>query len=163
MNAIRHFNIAAAATLATAVATLAIGGSGAAAPAPLSPQSAITVRQAGFKKMGAAMKALNEQLKSGAPAKGPVAAYAQTIAATAREQGRLFPAGSGPTAGIKTDALANIWTDRATFDAQMTKLVAETGKLAAVTGGNDMDAIRAQAKTTGAVCAGCHRQFRADS
>ena len=159
----RHFTIATVATLATAVAALAVAGSGIAAPAPLSPQGAITVRQAGFKKMGAAMKALNEQLKSGAPAKGPVAAYAQTIAATAREQGRLFPAGSGPTAGIKTDALANIWTDRATFDAQMTKLVAESGKLAAVTSGGDMDAIRVQAKATGAVCAACHRQFRADS
>lgn len=163
MNRFRNIKIAGVATLATAAAALTMAGSGTAAPAPLSPQSAITVRQAGFKKMGAAMKALNEQLKSGAPAKGPVAAYAQTIAATAREQGRLFPAGSGPTAGIKTDALANIWTDRATFDAQMTKLVAESGKLAAVTGGNDMDAIRAQAKATGAICAGCHRQFRADS
>jgi len=113
--------------------------------------------------MGAAMKALNEQLKSDAPAKGPIAAYAQTIAATARGQGRLFPAGSGPTAGIKTDALPNIWTDRGTFDAQMNKLVAESGKLAAATSGGDMDAIRAQAKATGGVCAGCHRQFRADS
>ena len=163
MKAIRHFNIAAVATLAMAVAALTMAGSGSAAPAPLSPQAAITVRQAGFKKMGAAMKALNEQLKSGTPAKGPVAAYAQTIAATAHEQGRLFPAGSGPTAGSKTDALANIWTDRATFDALMTKLVAESGKLAAVTSGNDMDAIRAQAKATGAICAACHRQFRADS
>jgi cytochrome c556 len=163
MNIFRNIRITAVATLAPAVVALALAGSVVAAPAPLSPQNAITVRQAGFKKMGAAMKALNEQLKSSAPAKGPIATYAQTIATTAREQGRLFPAGSGPTAGIKTDALANIWTDRGTFDAQMTKLVAESGKLAAVTNGNDMDAIRAQAKTTGAVCAGCHRQFRADS
>ena len=163
MNTFRNIHIASVATLAMAVVALATAGSGVAAPAPLSPQSAITVRQAGFKKMGAAMKALNEQLKSNAPAKNVIVAAAQTIAPTAREQAKLFPAGSGPAAGIKTDALPNIWTDRGTFDAQMNKLLVESARLVTVTNGGDMNAIRAQAKATGAVCAGCHRQFRADN
>lgn len=132
----------------------------AAAPAP---KAAIAARQAGYKKMGAAMKALNDQLKSGAPVKATMVAAAQTIAATAREQSRLFPAGSGPTAGLSTDALPNIWTDRATFDGQMAKLIAESGKLVGVVNGGNVDAIRAQAKATGGTCAGCHRQFRADN
>jgi len=89
-------------------------------------------------------------------------AAAQTIATTARGQGKLFPAGSGPAPGVKTDALPNIWTDRATFDAQMAKLVVEADKLVAVTNSGDAAAIGAQAKATGAVCGGCHRKFRAE-
>lgn len=135
-----------------------------AAPAAASaPKAAIAARQAGYKKMGAAMKALNDQLKTGAPVKAKMVSAVQALAAAAREQPRLFPAGSGPTAGVPTDALPNIWTDRATFDGQMAKLIAESGKLISVVNEGNLDAIRTQAKTTGATCAACHRQFRADS
>lgn len=158
MNLSRKITLNPAAMLAAA--SLAIAGVPATAA---TPQDIITARQVGFKKMGAAMKALNEQLKGDAPAKPVMIASAQTIATTAREQPKLFPAGSGPAAGVKTDALPGIWTDRATFDAQMGKLIAESGKLAAVANGGDVAAIRAQAKATGAACAACHRQFRADS
>ncbi len=137
-------------------------GAFAAAPA-LAPQAAIATRQAGFKKMGAAMKVLGDQLKSDAPAKAAMLPAAQTILATAREQGKLFPAGSGPASGLKTDALPGIWTDRATFDAKMAELVVESGKLVSVTKGGEATAIRAQFKATGATCGGCHRQFRSES
>jgi cytochrome c556 len=136
-------------------------GSIAANAAPTA-DAVIATRVAGFKKMGGAMKALGDQLKSGAPAKATMVAAAQTIATTARGQGKLFPAGSGPAPGVKTDALPNIWTDRATFDAQMAKLVVEADKLVAVTNSGDAAAIGAQAKATGAVCGGCHRKFRAE-
>lgn len=146
------------------VALPVLAGSLTAAPAAApAPKAAIAARQAGYKKMGAAMKALNDQLKSGTPVKATMVAAAQMIAGTAREQPRLFPAGSGPTAGAPTDALPNIWTDRATFDGQMAKLIAESGKLVSTANSGTADAIRAQAKATGATCAACHRQFRADS
>jgi cytochrome c556 len=90
-------------------------------------------------------------------------AAAQTLAATAREQPRLFPVGSGPTAGVPTDALPNIWTDRATFDGQMAKLITESGKLVGVVNGGNADAIRAQTKATGGTCAACPSQFRSVS
>lgn len=154
---VRRFTIIALATLALSATALA------ATPASLTPQAAITTRQAGFKKMGAAMKALNDQLKADAPAKAVMVASAQTIAMAAREQGKLFPAGSGASAGVKTDALPAIWSDRANFDAQMSKLVAESAKLVTVTNGGDAAAIRVQTKATGAVCGGCHRQFRAET
>lgn len=143
-------------------AALTLTGTLAAAQAGLSPKAAVAARQAGYKKMGAAMKALNDQLKSDAPARAAMAVAAQTIAATAREQLKLFPAGSGPAAGLATDALPGIWTNRAAFDAHMNKLVAESAKLAVVANGGNVDAIRAQAKATGGTCAACHRQFRAD-
>ncbi|MDI1295709.1 MAG: cytochrome c, partial [bacterium] len=127
------------------------------------PKAAIAARQAGYKKMGAAMKALNDQLKSDAPAKAAMVAAAQTLAMTARDQPKLFPKGSDATAGVPTDALPNIWTDRATFDGQMAKLIAESGKLVGIANSGNVDAIRVQAKATGATCAACHRQFRADT
>ena len=145
-------------------AALTMTGTLAAAPAAApSPQAAVAARQAGYKKMGAAMKALNDQLKSDAPAKPAMVAAARTIALTAREQSKLFPAGSGPASGLKTDALPAIWTDRATFDGQMARLVTESGKLLAAANGGNATAIRAQVKATGATCSACHRQFRADN
>lgn len=146
-----------------AIAATAIGTSLTAAPARPSAQAVIAARQAGFKKMGAAMKALNDQLKSDAPEKATMVGAAQTILAVAHEQGTLFPAGSDIAAGVKTDALPSIWSDRGTFDEQMSKLVGEADKLVAATSGGDITAIRAQARATGAVCGGCHRQFRSDS
>lgn len=133
------------------------------ATAAIDPKAAIPARQAGFKKMGAAFKVINDQLKTDAPAKDQMAAAARVVAATAKQQGALFPAGSGASAGVKTDALPAIWSDRATFDAQMAKLVAESNKLAAVAAGGDAAAIRAQFQATGATCKACHRQFRADN
>lgn len=144
------------------VAATLIFGSAVLAAAP-TPQAAIVARQAGYKKMGAAMKALNEQLKSDTPAKAVMLDAARTIAATAPEQPKLFPVGSGASAGVKTDALPNIWTDRATFDAKMSSLIAESAKLVTVVNGGDVAAIRVQAKATGGTCAACHRSFRADN
>jgi cytochrome c556 len=141
--------------------TLAIGSTlTAAAP---SPQATVATREAGFKKMGGAMKALNEQLKSDAPAKAVMLAAARTIATEARAQSKLFPAGTGPSASVKTDALANIWTDKATFDGQFKRTIAESDKLVSVVNGGDIGAIRAQVKATGGTCSTCHKQFRADT
>ncbi len=72
------------------------------------------------------------------------------------------PPAPAPAAGIQTDALANIWTDRATFDSLMSQMVAETAKLQAVANSGDVAAIRVQFKTTGEACAACHRKFRSD-
>ncbi|MHA6765900.1 c-type cytochrome [Sphingobium ummariense] len=140
--------------IALPLAMLTLAGAVMAAPAD--PKA---TRQASFKKMGAAMKVMKEQLAGGSPARPTMLAAAQTVAATARQQGALFPAGSG--AG--TDALPAIWTQKATFDAQMAKLVAESGKLVTIVNGGNADAIGAQFKVVGGTCAACHKQFRADN
>ena len=150
--AVKTFRILAIAALASAPVM-------AAAPAP---QDIINARMAGMKKMGGAMKAIGEQLKTGAPDKAIVTAAAQTITATAKAQGKLFPANTKPAAGLKTGALPAIWTDRKTFDADMAKLVAESTKLSAVAGTGNAATIGAQMKAVGATCGACHRQFRAE-
>jgi len=146
-----------------ATAGFALAAAGTMALAAPSASSAIAQRQAGFKDMGRAMKVLKGQVSSGTVDRAAAVAAAKTIAANARTQKTLFPAGSGASSGVKTDALGAVWSDRATFDAQMAKLAAEADKLVSVAGTGNGSALDAQFTATGKVCSACHRQFRADN
>ncbi|SFF86085.1 Cytochrome c556 [Novosphingobium sp. CF614] len=139
----------------------ALVASGTLATAAPSASATISARQANFKKIGGAMKTLKDEL-GGSADKVKMLTAAKTIAAVGRAQVKLFPAGTGPSAGVKTDALAAIWTDRATFDGHMTKFIAEADKLVAAAGQGNAQAVGAQFKAMGATCGACHRQFRAD-
>lgn len=143
--------------------TLLVTVGPAAALATPPPEAVIAGRQAGFKAMGAAMKALKAELQAPAPTGDTMLKAATMIAETAIEQGKRFPAGSGPAPGVQTAALPGIWADRATFDTQMAALVAESASLVAVAKTGDVTAIKAQVSATGAACGACHRQFRAES
>lgn len=147
--------------LAVALSTLVLTAM-AHADAP-DPKAAIVARQEGFKKMGAAMKALKAQLASDTPDKAVMATAAATIRDTAPLQAPLFPSGSGAEAGLKTDALPAIWTDKAKFDSDMVALATEAGKLVATVKDGDKDAIAAQTKAVGGTCGSCHHQFRQDT
>ncbi|MGE4303895.1 MAG: cytochrome c [Novosphingobium sp.] len=152
-------------TLALAAAGViglaAVAGTGTLASAAPSASTVVATRQANYKKMGAAMKTLKDELQGSAD-KDKMVAAARTLAATVRVQNKLFPDGSGPSSGVKTDALPAIWTNRDAFNADMQKAIAEADKLVAIAGSGDKSAIIAQFKATGATCGGCHRQFRAD-
>ena len=147
-------------TIVLALAMTSAIVSGAASVAALTPQQTIDARHANYEKMGKAMKAMGAELKSGAPNKGVLVASAKAIAAVAPQQGKLFPAGTGPSSGLKTDALPTIWTDRATFDGLNARLVTEANKLVAVANSGDGSAVGAQMKALGGVCGECHRKFR---
>lgn len=127
-----------------------------------SPKALIETRQSSLKKMGAAMKAIAEQLKTSAPDTAKMTAAMQVISAGAPEIIHWFPAGTGPESGAETDALPHIWEDRAKFDSLATGLVTESKKLAEVISGNDLGAVRTQVKAVADVCSSCHRSFRAD-
>ena len=72
--------------------------------------------------------------------------------------GTWFPPGTGRRdAASRPEAKANIWTDRATFDAAVVKLQTEATKLAAVT---DAAGLKAQFPATGGACKNCHDTFR---
>lgn len=145
--------------LAALTAALIAGGVTASAASPAA--QTIGARQANFKKMGAAMKALKDEL-AGSADKAKLSGAARTVASMARAQQPLFPAGTGPTSGVKTDALPAIWAQRPVFDAASAKLVAEADKLVELAGSGNTGAVLAQFKAVGGSCAACHRQFRAD-
>lgn len=59
-----------------------------------------------------------------------------------------------------TKALPEIWTERAKFNAAAEKMQGEMTKLALVTKGGNIDAIKAQVGATGGACKACHDDFR---
>lgn len=149
------------AALGAAAAIAAVSGSIAIAASPAA--TAVSTRQANFKKMGGAMKVLKDQLSSGSVDKAAALAAAKTIAATGRAQAGLFPNGSGASAGVKTDALPAVWSNRAAFDGQMKGFLAQADKLVAAANTGNADTIGAQFKAVGGTCGSCHKQFRADN
>lgn len=126
------------------------------------PETVIETRQQGFKKMGAAMKAIVDQLKTDAPDRARMTAAALAIGAGAEHVSGWFPTGTDADSGLDTDALPYIWKDRARFDSLAQQLVAESKALNSTMAGGDLATLKAQVKTVGAVCGNCHRSFRAD-
>lgn len=149
-------------TIALAVLGMSAALAGTLAVAASPAATAITTRQANFKKMGGAMKVLKDQLASGTIDKAQAVAAARTLASVGRQQGALFPNGSGASAGVKTEALPAIWTNRATFDGAMKAYLAQADKLVVAANTGNAAAIGAQFKAVGGTCGSCHKQFRAD-
>ena len=146
-----------------AIAALALAGLMSPAPAAApTGKAAIEARQTGFKKMGDAIKTIKSELTKRPPSQRILLENAKTVSATLAIQGDLFPAGTGPGAGVSTDALAGIWSDRKTFDALLADSKAEARKLEEAILTGSVSATQAQFKATGQSCAACHRKFRAD-
>jgi cytochrome c556 len=126
----------------------------------LSGAGAVKDRQAHMKSLGAAAKALGEQVRSGAPDKTLVKVQADKIEAAAKALATWFPPGSGPEAGVKTRALPVIWTKADDFAAAARRLGDEAAKLDAAADAGDMAAVVAQTPKVGAACKSCHDKFR---
>lgn len=91
------------------------------------------------------------------------AGAAASNAALAETMSKLPWAGFGDgTDKGDTKARPEVWTDKAKFTAASEKMQGEMTKLALVTKGGNLDAIKAQAGATGAACKACHDDFRKD-
>lgn len=73
-----------------------------------------------------------------------------------------FPKGTGPAAGVPTDALQEVWKDRPGFEAAVDKYIAATDTLVAKAEAGDMKSIGLAVKNVGKTCGGCHDGFRKD-
>jgi cytochrome c556 len=120
----------------------------------------VKARIAGYREIGAAFKAINDQLRSGTPQPYLMQVSAREIANGTREQYRWFPAGSGPRPGVKTRAKAAIWAQPAKFKALQDNLAAKAGALALATRGADTARIQAAVRELGAACKACHTVYR---
>ena len=109
-----------------------------------------------YEDLGKNFKLISDNNKSATPDMAAVATAAAKIKGYADEMGTWFPPGTAAEPG-KPGAKPNIWTDRATFDAALVKLQAETTKLAAVT---DAAGLKVQFPATGGACKNCHDTFR---
>jgi len=122
--------------------------------------SVIQARQAHYKEIGKAAKALSEQLKSATPSIPVVQASATQIDALAPEVPSWFPVGSGPTAGVKTQAKPEIWARADEFKRDAVAFADAAHKLDLVAAHGDLTAIRTQAQALGQTCKTCHETFR---
>ena len=124
--------------------------------------SIIESRQGKLKKMGGAMKAINEQLKAGEADMAKIQEAAQTLSLNASALADWFPVGSGAESGVKTDALAEIWQSPDKFSSAAKALVTETATLVGLAEQGDTKNLSAQLKAVKDSCSNCHKSFRAD-
>jgi cytochrome c556 len=121
------------------------------------PEDAVKYRKAGFTVMAAHFGRL------GAMAQGRVpfdAAAAQANAEIVAQMSKLPFAGfvDGTSGTEKGAPKANVWSDRAKFDAGAKKLQDEAAKL--VASAKTLDGLKAQFGPTAGTCKACHDDFR---
>lgn len=126
----------------------------------MDPQVVIEGRQANLRDLGAAFKAIADELKKSAPALPVIRQYASQIDNLAQQQHFWFPPGSGPESEIETDAKPEIWTRTKEFADAQVALIDESARLRQLAAAGDIDAIKSQYRLVGKACKGCHDAFR---
>jgi len=145
--------------LTGAVVALALGAAGAALAADMA--GVIQARQGHYKAIGAASKGIFDELNKPAPDAAAIQGYARTLDQLAPQIPSWFPPGSGPEAGVKTRAKAEIWTQGAAFTSAAQGFAAAARHFDVTAAGGDIGAIRAEYPTLTKACGTCHGQFRA--
>ncbi len=140
-------------------ATAALIGVAAAQSRP-GAANAIHARQAHYKQIGAAMKAINDQLRAGEPALPVIRRNAGLIAGLAPRVSGWFPHGTGAEARVRTRALPEIWSDPAGFRAAAVNFILASRRFDAAARRGDLAAIRADARGLGNACRDCHDHYR---
>lgn len=142
--------------LAAVLAVVIASGAATALDAP----AAIKERQDFYKDIGKSMKGIGEELKSSSPNVADIQKYSAAIDAAAPKAPSFFPAGTGPEAGVKTGAKAEIWQKPDEFkkDAADFAAAAHTLNVAAQSG--DVAAVKDAAGKLGEACKACHQTFR---
>jgi cytochrome c556 len=138
----------------------------AAAPSALSaPPTGAQVakyRHEVMESLGAHMSALSMIVKGESDRTQDVVVHATAIHDLGAGIGALFPDGSGPTAGIDTDAKAEVWTQKDKFATSVKAFQTEAAKLLDVAKRNDLAAVKTAFAATGGTCGDCHDVFKTD-
>ena len=112
-----------------------------------------------YHELGDAFKTVRDQTRAGSPDMAKIKAAAQVISEASFDQGRWFPAGTGPEAG-KTRARAEIWTRPEDFKAAQKVFSDAAPKLLAAANAGDLDTVRSTYGDLGKACKNCHDTFR---
>ena len=145
-----------------AVALLAIGATPVIAQEEedIDAKAVIESRQSALRDIGEAFKGIMDELKKSTPALASLREHAQVIDTLSKHQHKWFPEGTGQDADVINAAKNEIWERPAEFKAGQTAMSAEAAKLATVTAGTDLAAIKKQAQALGRTCKSCHDDFR---
>ena len=147
--------------VAGAVALMCAGGAaGAHEDASMSPAQVVAARQAAFMLSGATMGAIKAGLDSGAELRTlgfPTGGLARWAAALPS----MFPIGTGPEAFAEgTRAKAEIWTDRAGFEARAADYAAATARLRDAVAAGDAALAQTEWAAVRTTCGSCHDAYR---
>jgi cytochrome c556 len=135
------------------------GAAGAQQEASPSAAEIVAARQASFALSAATFGAIKAGLDAGAPAQ-QLAFPSGGLARWAAAMPAMFPAGTGPDAIPSTKAKAEVWTDRAGFEARAADYQAATADLQAKIAANDTaGALEAWTAVRG-TCGSCHDVYR---
>ena len=122
-----------------------------------SDEAYIENRQKVMQAQGANMGAISGIIKNKLPFQHHIATHAREIQRSSTLIADSFR--KQITEG-KTDAKSEIWKEWDKFTAAAKELEQESGKLAEVAQGNDMEAIEAQVKKLAGACGNCHKPYR---
>ena len=113
-----------------------------------------------FEALGKDFKAVTDELKKDVPRVEAIRTHTAAINAAAPQAKTWFPAGSGPQDGVKTHALAMVWSQPDEFGRAAAKLTDATAALDAAAQSGDLAAVRGAVPPLAAACKGCHDHFR---
>lgn len=145
-----------------ALATAALIGFATALPAAAQfqkPEDAVKYRKAGFTLMAAHFGRIGAMAQGKAPFDGAsAAANAEIVAMLSKLPYAGFVEGTSGTE--KGSPKANVWSERAKFDAAAKKMQEEVGKLAAAAKTNNLDQLKTAFGAAAGSCKSCHDDFR---
>jgi cytochrome c556 len=124
-----------------------------------SPTEQVEARKKNFKQIGGAMKASGDSFKSGTPDVALLKTNAAIVAGFADKLGTWFPAGTEVGVG-KSEAKAEIWTDKAGFAKAVADFSAAAKGYKAAADTGDLAATAKAMGALGGTCKGCHEKFR---
>jgi cytochrome c556 len=112
-----------------------------------------------YHELGDAFKTVRDQTRAGTPDMAKIKAAAKVVNDASIDQGRWFPAGTGPEAG-KTRALPVIWERPKDFQAAQKVFSEAAPKLFAAANAGDLNGVKANFGEVGKSCKNCHDTFR---
>lgn len=123
------------------------------------PEDAVKYRKAAFQVMASHFGRIGAMANGRAPFNGPAAAAsAEIVAFVAKLPYEGFVEGTSGT--DKGAPKANVWTEKAKFDAAAKKMQEETAKLAVAAKANNLDQLKAAFGAAAGTCKSCHDDFR---
>lgn len=123
------------------------------------PEDAVKYRKAAFTVMAAHFSRIGAMAQGRVPFDGAAAAANAEIVA---DLSKLPFAGfvDGTSGTEKGTPKANVWSERAKFDAGAKKMQDEVAKLAAAAKANNLDQLKVAFGSAAATCKACHDDFR---
>ncbi len=122
----------------------------------------IKARQEGYKSIGGAFKTIREEIKKDEMDMAALETAAATLSDKAGAMETWFPEGTGPDAGVKTEALATIWEDPDGFEGAIGRFKAATAEFETAVKAANLETVRGAPALLGGACKNCHDNYRLD-